>query len=215
MGMRGYADRAPAARQDLRRLPQGSPRATKTDCRIEKFAHFGVCDVALSVQTSHGGEVVYVVDGPSLADPKVVVKYALRKPDLAAYVERRQLALLAQFATLVADGLILSKHCFNGLRRDLYCDGEQDGHLKKFALVRKPAYDYVWEGGRQGSPVRKVAPPDSVFVVLVSRNAHKAEFPDVEGWLDRWSWVREDQGPLDETPEGWVDRYESKVWTRE
>jgi hypothetical protein len=170
--------------------------------------------VPLLVQTSQSGEVVYVVEGLSLDDPGRVVKYALRKADLFGYVQRRQLSLLAQFYTLVADGLIVTRHCFNGLRRDLFCDGAQGGHLKKFALVRKPAYDYVWEGDNFGGPAKKVAPPESVFVVLISGNGHKENFPDIEGWIDRWSWVEEDRGPMDETPVGWVDRYESKVWTR-
>ena len=167
------------------------------------------------VQTMHGGEQVYIAEGPSLTSPEVVVQYALRKDDLNAYVQRHQLSLIAQFYGLVVNGLILTKHCFKGLRRDLFCDGQQGGQSKKYALVRKPAYDYVWEGGRNGKEVKKVAPDSSVFVVLISENAHKENFPTIEGWIDRWCWVQEDSGPLEDTPEGWVDRYEQKIWTQQ
>jgi hypothetical protein len=175
----------------------------------------GMVKMTLKVQTTNNGKKIYVVDGLSLDDPQKEVKYALKKSDLETYVRRRQLSMLAQFYTLVADGLIVARHCFNGLRRDLFCDGQQEGHLKKYALVRKPAYDYEWEGGSNGRPVRRAAPSDSVFVVLISKNGHEGTFPDIEGWIDRWSWVAEDTGGrLEEAPIGWVDRYERKVWTR-
>ena len=160
-------------------------------------------------------EVVYKVVGPSLDDHVLAAEYGLRKKDLAGYVGRGQFSQLAQFYTLVTDGLILSAHCFQGLRRNLHCDEKDDGDESKFVLVWKPSRDYSWSGGKTGSPLQHSAPARSVFVVLISRNIrHKENFPKIEGWIDRWSWVEEDEGSLMEAPTKWIDRYEKKIWSR-
>jgi hypothetical protein len=89
-----------------------------------------------------------------------------------------------------------------------------DGDKNKYVFSRKPSLDYVWEGGARGDAVQKKAPDGSVFVVIISENdRHKDKFPEVDGWIDRWNWVREDEG-LRDAPSGWVDRYKEKIWTR-
>jgi hypothetical protein len=165
------------------------------------------------VDRSRATGVLYIAEGPSLADPAITVKYAVRKEDLFGYVQRRQSVMLAQFALLVGNGLILSRHCFKGLQRELFYDGRQGGQNGKYALVQSARYDAIWNDFLK-SPQQTAAPPSRVFVVLISENTHRREFPDIEGWIDRWSWVEEDNGTLQGTPVGWVDRYESKVWTQ-
>ncbi len=36
----------------------------------------------------------------------------------------------------------------------------------------------------------------------------------IDGWVERWNWVREDMG-LSEAPIDWVDRYDEKLITIE
>lgn len=168
----------------------------------------------LKVETLNG-ETIYVVEGLSFESADKVVRYGLKKKDLEGYVKRSQLSQLAQFYTLVADGLILSAHCFQGLRRNLHCDDQENGDESKFVLVRKPSKDYSWVGGPSGEPAQHIAPTKSVFVTLISKNnRHKAQYPTIEGWVDRWNWVEEDEGGLLEAPTKWIDRYEKKIWTR-
>ena len=161
------------------------------------------------------GEVIYVVEGQSLESPDVMVKYAIRREDLGRYIQCRQYVLFAQFLTLVNDGLILTRHCFQGLRRNLFNDGSENGDKGKYVFSRKPGYDYVWSNGRTGEPKQLIAPAESVFLTIVTKNEkHTEKFPDIAGWIERWSWETEDKGPLPESPVGWVDRYDQKIWTR-
>ena len=117
-----------------------------------------------------GTETIYVVEGPSLSTPEEIVKYGIRKADLGRYIQQKQLALYAQFLTLVNDGLVLSKHCFQGLRRNLYCDDSESGDKDKYVFSRKPGYDYIWEGDKNGKPKQLIAPTESVFLFFVSKN---------------------------------------------
>lgn len=161
------------------------------------------------------GETIYTVNGLSLGAANKTAKYGLKKKDLTGYIERGQFSQLAQFYTLVSDGLMLSAHCFQGLRRNLHCDNQDDGDESKFVLVRKPSRDYSWAGGRGGDVIQHIAPTKCVFVTLISRNdRHRPTFPDIDGWIDRWSWVEEDEGGLIEAPTRWIDRYERKIWSR-
>jgi len=160
------------------------------------------------------GKAYFVVDGPSLDPIKQVSRYALAVHDLGIYINRYQLTAVAQFYKLIFPGLILTRHIFHGFNRCLYCDDTREGDLNKYAFSWKPAYDYWWKGDSSGIPVRELAPPNSVFVVLISKNEkHKDKFPSIDGWIDRWCWVAEDSA-LPEAPLSWIDRYNKKVFTR-
>jgi hypothetical protein len=128
---------------------------------------------------------------------------------------RGQNTSVAQLQSLLLPGLPLTRHVFEGLRRPLLCDGARDGDRKKLIYSRKPALDVIVEGSpAHGLRTIQRQPPDSrVFCVIVSPNDHhRDEFPDVDGWLDHWSWVKEDVG-LPEAPQNWIDRYDRKVFT--
>lgn len=166
------------------------------------------------------GVSYFVIDGPSLngKDGKPtadVVKYALNMDVLRGLATRKQFHAIAQFYGLVLPGLISSTHLFQGLNRYLYCDGEAKGDCSKFVFSRKPAYDYVWEGGKYGKESRKFAPSDQVFVTLVSKTneKHRETYPDIAGWVEHWNWIDEDPA-LEDAPLNWVDRYDWKEWSR-
>ncbi len=160
---------------------------------------------------------VYTAKGPWLgqslaADPEIKL-FGLRYDDLKQYGDRGQATTIAQFYKLVQPGLILTHHIFKGLERRLCCDDDMEGDRNKLVYVRKPSYDFYWEGGPQGKAVRCDAPQGQVFAVIVSPNInHREQYPDIVGWLDRWNWVDEDTC-LSEAPDDWFDRYESKLWT--
>jgi hypothetical protein len=122
---------------------------------------------------------------------------------------------MAQLFELVAPGLILTRHIFRGLQRPLYCDDDPQGDERKLIYTRRPSADYEWIGGPQGTTVRRPAPAGHVFVVIISPNLrHREQYANVDGWIERWNWVKEDNG-LAEAPVQWVDRYRQKLWSRE
>jgi len=179
----------------------------------------GFDQMAIPIITANDVSYI-VVEGPSLdgKDGKPtseVAKYAITKEVLEGLAERKQFHAIAQLYGLVIPGLILSQHLFQGLNRYLYCDGEPKGDCTKYIFSRKPAYDYVWEGGKHGKETKKFAPNDQVFVLLVSKNngKHRDAFPDIGGWIEHWNWVDEDPA-LEDAPLNWVDRYDRKVWSR-
>lgn len=141
-------------------------------------------------------------------------KFWIATSEIGKYCNRGQTTLVAQFYKLVIPGLILTRHIFGGLDRPLFCDNQKDGDKGKYVFSRKPVRDYVWEGGAAGQPIQKIAPDKSVFVVIISKNErHRDKFPEVDGWIERWNWVKESEGLL-EAPARWVDRYKEKIWTR-
>jgi hypothetical protein len=162
------------------------------------------------------GEVAYLIDGWSVDDPAnpQVVKFGILQTDTRKRSDRGQNSALAQFAGIVAPGLILARHIFRGLNRPLYADGSMQGDARKLVHTWRPAYDFEWPN-RFGEPQRMTAPDNCVFVVLVSKNErHIGKWPEVYGWIDRWNWVFEDPR-LPGAPIDWDSRYEEKLFTRE
>lgn len=135
--------------------------------------------------------------------------------DLQAYGKRGEATAIAQFYGLVLPGMILATHVFKGLRRPLLTDGDKDADKGMLVYTRKPAYDFEWIGGPQGHIEQIGAPVGKIFAVITRPNGqkHVESFPDVDGWINAWSWIDEDIG-FSEAPTDWVDRYDSKVWTR-
>lgn len=142
-------------------------------------------------------------------------RLALMRSDVSAMAARGQNTAIAQLEILLLPNLMLSRHVFRGLRRPLLCDGDREGEKRKLIYSRKPAFDVLVTGSAAaGLSVSHRPPPDArVFCAIVSPNLrHKAEYPMVDGWVDHWNWVREDLG-LAEAPEGWLDRYDEKLFT--
>lgn len=147
-------------------------------------------------------------------DEPEVVKFGYLTSDLKKCWERGQGTAIAQFYNLVMPGLILARHIFEGLDRPLYCDGNKHGDRDKRVYTWRPRYDYAFSSKKK-TEMRILAPEDQVFAVIVTPNTrHVKEYPDIKAWIDRWSWVDEDEG-LDGASVNWVDRYETKLWSRE
>ena len=115
---------------------------------------------------------------------------------------------------LVANGLIVTRHIFQGLERPLCSDDCMDGDKYKYIHSRKPKRDYEYQDSR-GELIKEFeAPENKVLAVIISKNIkHTASFPMVYGWIERWSWVKEDKC-LAEAPINWADRYNKKLYTR-
>jgi hypothetical protein len=142
-------------------------------------------------------------------------KLGLLASDLKHRAANHQFTEIAQFYTLIADGLIMARHIFEGLERPLFCDNSEDGDKGKLVYTWKPTRDFEWVGGKHGRPESRNAPRGCTFGVIVSKNTkHEDQYPGVDGWINHWSWVAEDNG-LAEAPVNWVDRYTRKLWTRE
>jgi len=163
----------------------------------------------------------YVVEGPPINLKEYqksfdAARYAVNMDVLRGLGDRKQFPVLAQLYGIVIPGLILSTHLFRGVNRNLYYDDSFEGDSDKLIFSRKPPYDYTWTGGRNGNYIKKLAPSDQVFLILISenKNKHKENFPDVDGWIDHWNWADEDP-VLSEAPIDWVDRYDKKLWSRE
>ncbi len=141
-------------------------------------------------------------------------KLALLVTDLRKVTERGQKVPIAQFFNLLPDTLARPTHVFRGLQRPLRTD--EDGSADEGMLVysRKPAFDWIW-GGRdeEEGPQRMPAPDSCVFAVTIRPNIrHREKFPDVDGWINHWTWIGEDS-VLPEAPLDWADRYAAKHWS--
>ncbi len=149
-----------------------------------------------------------------IGDKPEEVKFGYLTNDLKKCFDRSQGTFITQFYNLVVPGLIVAKHIFEGLDRPLYCDDNKDGDHGKRVYTWRPRYDYAFNEERK-SEMRRLAPEGKVFAVIVTPNIrHVDKYPNIKAWIDRWTWIDEDNG-LDEAPVNWVDRYETKIWTRE
>jgi len=172
------------------------------------------------------GKLVFCVDAlvfdtQALNEDKPIIptgvgKLGLLCDDLRAIRKRGDSTLIAQFYELVIPGTILTEHVFKGLQRPLRTDGNSKADENVLVYTRKPSYDAVWAGGRQGRPRRIDAPPSRVLTVLVrpNDNRHRKDYPQIDGWINHWAWVDEDQA-LPHASSNWVDRYNMKLWSKE
>jgi hypothetical protein len=145
-----------------------------------------------------------------------VGKLGFLESDLKLVAKRGQSVAIAQFYGLVLTGTILTKHVFSGLRRPMLTDGDLAADKACLVYTRKPAFDFRWAGSPTDGGIEQIAaPPGAVFAIYTSKNLrHRDAFPEIDGWINYWAWVDEDQG-LSEAPIDWVGRYEEKLWTRE
>jgi hypothetical protein len=157
----------------------------------------------------------YVFGKDGQQTPPKVGTLAILCKDLQAFGNRGEAVPIAQFYELVIPGTILTKHVFQGLQRPLRTDGDSSADEKMLIYARKPSFNSVWYRGPQGHSHRTDAPVGKVFVVIVMPNnsKHCAQYPEVDGWINAWTWIDEDPG-LSEAPVKWVDRYRTKLWTR-
>lgn len=162
---------------------------------------------------------LYLIDGiyyDKKSDKRLVKKFGLLLKTLGEYAnpKTRRYSEIAQFFTIVQPGLIMAKHIFEGVERNMFADESPDAGDSILTYSWKPPFDWEWTSeGRFDAPIRKPAPPNCVFVAIISLNLkHVNKYPDVIGWIDKWHWVEED-AMLDDAPVDWVERFRSKLWS--
>ena len=146
---------------------------------------------------------------PTASDDQITVgKVGIDINALKQMANRGQATQVAQYFTLVREGLILAKHIFEGIKRPLYSNSENERDEGFYIYTWKPSKDAIWNS--ETNTVEHVpAPRKTVFTVIVKADdAH----PDLIGMLQHWSWVLEDES-LSEAPAEWNNRYNSKVFT--
>jgi len=163
-------------------------------------------------------ETLLVAEAPWVGDggKERVGVLAVHSSSLKSRMNAGMAVSIAQLYGTVLPGIILTKYIFKGLNRPLYCDESFDGDKEKLVYVRRPTVDYIVTKNKATSArelTKLPAPAGKTFVVIVSPNTHKNEFPSVDGWIDHWNWADEDTA-LAEAPTNWVDRYQERIFTR-
>lgn len=162
-------------------------------------------------QITESGSLIYLVEG--IGPDGKVAQYGMGKSQLRTIYDRGSNIRLAQWLGLVAQGLVLAEHIFQGLKRPL-CDGDDmEADKRKLAISWRPGLDFWWtETDRfdSGKLAFRDAPDEKVFVVNASPNRRKDQFPSVGFWIERWYWVRE-SNTLKGAPVDWENRYDRKL----
>jgi hypothetical protein len=164
------------------------------------------------------GEHLYCADAPWVdleSGACRAGRLGMLKSDLSAIAKRGQSTAIAQMFGLVLPGTILAAHLFRGLKRPLFTDGNMKADADKLIYSRKPSFDCVWSGTPHDGVISRVDPPQGcVLAVFVSPNMrHRESYPQIDGWINYWTWIDEDQA-LPEAPIEWIGRYDKRLWTR-
>ena len=120
-----------------------------------------------------------------------------------------------QLQNIVVPGLIDAQHIFQGLKRPMFSDGSMEADATKLVYTWKPPYDFDRNDVNQDVPQKHYFPKGKTFAVVVSpiREAHRADYPMIEGWINHWGIVDE-AGNLAEAPINWETRYLKKLWSK-
>ena len=151
---------------------------------------------------------------PASSGSMLVRQFLLAK---TAFGNRLKLGLrteIAQGYGIVVQGMILARHMFRDLKRNLYDGSDEDQGPNKLIYSWRPTWDCLWLGDRFSGRIERVSPPENkVFVVIVTPN-DSITVGTPAGWCVRWTWVDEDP-LLKEAPIGWQKRYGEKIFTRQ
>jgi hypothetical protein len=172
----------------------------------------------LAKQRTKIGDIWYVVtEGKVFKDGQVTDGlFAIRASVVDFMADRGLGTKFVQFYNLVMPQLIDAKYIFQGLRRRLYNDDQQDGDKEKLIYTWRPKKDYHWEReeGKPGKCVTLDARPGFVFAVIASPNLRAGpEYKDVACFIEAWNWLEEDSASPG-APVEWVDRYDQRLWMR-
>lgn len=160
------------------------------------------------------GGAVWVADAPNWQNlPKRdCLTLGISTGSLQAKAGRGQSVLLGQLYGIVATGLIHTKFIFQGLKRDMRLIGSSHDAASKFAFSWLPNRDAYLDGDRSNPHLAFCgAPANRVFVVYVSPNGRPQDFPEIDGWLEHWTWIASDPEKIG-APVDWVERYDTCIW---
>lgn len=173
-------------------------------------------DEDLELVLEQPGGPVYAVDCqyPLNGGAVRVGKVAIMPHQLGQRSDRGQKTLIGQFFGIVWPGLILARHIFLGVERPLMANGNTAAGQDKLVYTWRPASDYVWKGSPgEGAPEKRQPPGDEVFMVLISPNTDEDRFPDIDGWIEHWTWVVESP-ILPEAPIDHEARFTKRNWSQ-
>src|SRR5205809_768208 len=105
-----------------------------------------------------------VTDAPSPIDPKRTVKLGVRSSTFRVYWQRRLTTAIAQYYGIVQDRMASAKHLFQGLRRPLMLEADENADQAVLVYTWRPLYDVIWGGSPfDGSPIILKVLPRRVF----------------------------------------------------
>jgi hypothetical protein len=160
------------------------------------------------------GGHVWVVDAPNWnGSSKSHLRIAVYLPTVVARADRGLSWQLGQMYGVMGTGLIMARHVFQGLKRDMYVREDKDASAKKMVATWAAAHDAELVGDKSNSYLKHVpAPENRVFAVYISRNEMLTEYPEIDGWAEHWAWIAADPdcpgAPIDSD-----SRYDKKVWS--
>ncbi len=161
------------------------------------------------------GASVWVADAPDWTNSgKSHLSIAIDLRSIADRAARGLSWQLGQLYGVVGTGLIMTRHVFQGLKRDMYVRMDTDAASKKLVATWPAHRDAELVGDPQNPQLRYVGRPNNrIFVVYISPNEMLTDFPDIDGWAEHWAWIVSDPLKIDH-PIDWNARYDKKVWSR-
>jgi hypothetical protein len=130
------------------------------------------------------GAHVWVADAPNWTDDRTRthLTIAVSLEGIQSRADRGISWALGQMYGVLATGLILAEHVFEGLRRDMFVREDMNAAKRKLAVSWAAKRDAELIGDKFAPTLRFVeAPVNRVFVVYISPNEMLTEFPDIHG----------------------------------
>jgi hypothetical protein len=138
---------------------------------------------------------------------------AVHLPTVMSRASRGLTWQLGQMYGVVGTGLIMTRHVYKGLKRDMYVREDKDAAAKKLVATWAAPRDAELVGEEHNSYLSYVdAPAGRVFAVYISPNEMLTDFPDIHGWAEHWAWIAADPSVAG-APIDWNSRYDSRVWS--
>ena len=162
-------------------------------------------------QIHEGGHFIYIAHGLNPDGTPAV--FGITKTQISDFLQRGSYVPLFQLMKIVEPGIKLTKHIFRGLKRPLLCDDDSEADKKKLVYTWKAEFDYDWDYKKRfhlDDLTRRAAPHGRVFAVFVTPNGEKSRFPNIDYWLNRWTWIHE-ATDLGGAPINYSDRYDEKL----
>ena len=146
------------------------------------------------------------------AEGKTSLTIAISSAAMKRRCDRGMSTQLGQAYGIVNTGAILAKYAHRGLRRRMLVAGNKNADEEKYALILNPEHDARLSGPAENWEIVRIAAPEQqVFVLYLSENSMKSEYPDVDLWLEHWAWV--DCDPNDPSqPYDYQTRYETPCY---
>ena len=120
---------------------------------------------------------------------------------------------LGQLYGVVCPGLIFAQHLFEGLKRDMMVEDDENAAAKKLAATWSQPRDARLIGSDPFNMKLEYYPAEQnrIFCVYISRNEMLEEFPHIFGWREHWTWIAADP-TVPGAPIDYGTRYDRQLW---